>query len=577
VLRLGQAEQFVTPLLVREGLAEHPAAFHVYARQRLAGVLVAHDAADRPRGDAHVVERGPVDALPPIVARDFFGRAGHRVQPYRGDGGPFDAEVDDALAAGAGQLEAAVGGGGQDGGLPGQRPEPVLGERVADVLADRLNIVPEVVACGGGHARHRELGTDNRLAVRVEDAPADRHVLDQPEGQFLRRRADIHPIAAVALRDRHDLGGRPVRGALLQLRPGDGEPKAAVQPTRGLLGTSRPVGGGIRQVELGPGHGLALGVQHPAPHLDSPCRRRLWLCLRQRPVSLGLRLLGLALLGRRLVGRRGPVPHQSAGGSGDADGQQQDGRNLGFAGEHGLARSLNESSHLRRSHVGDHTLAGRHLHGGSEGRIDQRSGNLARRRVQRERGDEQPGSEFEAAPAQAGPQQLAATLQPALDGPFGPAEQAGGLLQRLFLQAAEHQGGPVLLRQVLQLFKQQAPHFTQTQVEHRIRGRHGDSPILEDLPAGRVSFGAHRQAVGHPIQPTAHSLPPVDRAGLLREDQEGGLEGILGVVQIAQDAPAHTQYHRPVPFQQRREGVPVPVPGEPLQELVVRLLAVLAG
>src|SRR5205807_3562727 len=101
----------------------------------------------------------------------------------------------------------------------------------------------------------------------------------------------------------------------------------------------------------------------------------------------------------------------------------------------------------------------------------QRRGDLGRRRAQREGGGGQPGGQFQAAPAQRAPQQLAAALQPPLDAVPGPAEQAGGLVQRLLFQAAEDQGGPVLLRQAVEFLQQHGPHLAQAQVERRVRRR----------------------------------------------------------------------------------------------------------
>ena len=39
-----------------------------------------------------------------------------------------------------------------------------------------------------------------------------------------------------------------------------------------------------------------------------------------------------------------------------------------------------------------------------------------------------------------------------------------------------------------------------------------------------------------------------------REDQKSGLEGVLGLMRIAQDDEADAQYHRAMPGDQRGEG-----------------------
>ena len=63
--------------------------------------------------------------------------------------------------------------------------------------------------------------------------------------------------------------------------------------------------------------------------------------------------------------------------------------------------------------------------------------------------------------------------------------------------------------------------------------------------------------------------PAPDRAGLLDQDEEGGLEGVLGVVGVAQDAPADGQDHRPVPRHQRLEGRRIALGEEAVEELRV--------
>ena len=52
--------------------------------------------------------------------------------------------------------------------------------------------------------------------------------------------------------------------------------------------------------------------------------------------------------------------------------------------------------------------------------------------------------------------------------------------------------------------------------------------------------------------PTASRLP--DRARLAHQNQERGLEGVVGVVRVAQELPADAQDHRPVAVHQRGEG-----------------------
>ena len=71
------------------------------------------------------------------------------------------------------------------------------------------------------------------------------------------------------------------------------------------------------------------------------------------------------------------------------------------------------------------------------------------------------------------------------------------------------------------------------------------------------------------IQPAGQSVSPSDRPGPLHHHQEGGLEGILGVIGIAEDAAADAQHHRPVPRHQRLEGAGISLFDEAVKELRV--------
>ena len=69
------------------------------------------------------------------------------------------------------------------------------------------------------------------------------------------------------------------------------------------------------------------------------------------------------------------------------------------------------------------------------------------------------------------------------------------------------------------------------------------------------------------MQPAAELALRPGRAGLPGQDEEGRLEGVLGVVRIAEDAPADGQDHRPVSRDQGREGRLVAPGGEAGEQL----------
>ena len=89
---------------------------------------------------------------------------------------------------------------------------------------------------------------------------------------------------------------------------------------------------------------------------------------------------------------------------------------------------------------------------------------------------------------------------------------------------------------------------------------------------GRADAGLLGRAHGDAVEPARDLLPAHDRGRLPGQDQEGRLEGVLGLVRIAQDAAADAQHHRPVPLHQLGEcllGRLVPTREESLEQLLV--------
>jgi hypothetical protein len=76
-------------------------------------------------------------------------------------------------------------------------------------------------------------------------------------------------------------------------------------------------------------------------------------------------------------------------------------------------------------------------------------------------------------------------------------------------------------------------------------------------------------ADGDAVEPVAQQCPAGDAARLSRQDEEGGLEGVFGVLRDIERSPAHGQDHGPMSLHQRGEGRLIPSGGEPLEELSV--------
>ena len=80
----------------------------------------------------------------------------------------------------------------------------------------------------------------------------------------------------------------------------------------------------------------------------------------------------------------------------------------------------------------------------------------------------------------------------------------------------------------------------------------------------------HGRLVRHAVEPVAEHLPWHDRSRLAGEDEEGRLEGVLGVVVVPEDPAADAPDHRAVAMDDRLEDGLLPPCHEAIQELPVR-------
>ena len=119
------------------------------------------------------------------------------------------------------------------------------------------------------------------------------------------------------------------------------------------------------------------------------------------------------------------------------------------------------------------------------------------------------------------------------------------------------------------------------QVEPGLRGSVGrgderDLTLVVPAAGGRGP-GTPGEAVGDGVKPARQGPAPVQRRGLAGEDEEGGLEGVLGVLLLAQHPPAHAQHQRPVAPHQLRKRLAVPVVCVPFEEPAIPRLRALSG
>ncbi len=154
-------------------------------------------------------------------------------------------------------------------------------------------------------------------------------------------------------------------------------------------------------------------------------------------------------------------------------------------------------------------------------------------------------------PGEAFLDQAAHVLQARGDGAFGTAEQLGGLLAGFVFEIAEDQRSTVFFREPADfLIEKSQP------LGFGLGALAGHVLQLHLSAAAAFCHGVRFQGgtIGHAVEPGADALARHDRVPLADEDEEGGLEGIVGVVDIAEHAPADAQDHGAVNADQGAEG-----------------------
>ena len=183
---------------------------------------------------------------------------------------------------------------------------------------------------------------------------------------------------------------------------------------------------------------------------------------------------------------------------------------------------------------------------------------------------QRPDRERRVGPRQPAREQRPGPRQPARDRADGPAKLLGRLPVGLPLQLAEDDGHAVFLGQAGHLPIQPREQLVRPLVRDRLGFGHLPGRALPDPPLrpGRPRF--HGRLECHPVEPVAELLPRQDRRRLACQDEEGGLEGVLGVVVIPEDTATDAPDERPVSLDDRLEGRGLTPFHEPIQQLPVR-------
>jgi hypothetical protein len=167
------------------------------------------------------------------------------------------------------------------------------------------------------------------------------------------------------------------------------------------------------------------------------------------------------------------------------------------------------------------------------------------------------------------PEQLSTAREPPGDGALGPAELPTGPVLTLTLDVAEHQRRPIFLGQAGNLLIQDGPDLLPGRLVDGMRAGHGRKSPFSVAPDGCLGPGPHGDPLGHRVQPGPQRPAPVEGCRFARQHDKGGLEAVLGQVQVAEDTLADAQHHRTVPLDEDGERVRVRTGGEPAEQVAV--------
>ncbi len=155
---------------------------------------------------------------------------------------------------------------------------------------------------------------------------------------------------------------------------------------------------------------------------------------------------------------------------------------------------------------------------------------------------------------------LAGAGQAAAERPGRASEAAGRFVERQALEVAEDDRRAEGIRQAVDLAVQSLGLVA---VDQGLFGRRGSRleggvghgvPLFVLMLAGDAGPGLGAVRSAHAIQPGGEPVGVAEGVGLAGQDEEGGLEGVLGEVAVGEELPAEAQDHRAVPGHQRGEG-----------------------
>src|SRR5262249_10602684 len=124
----------------------------------------------------------------------------------------------------------------------------------------------------------------------------------------------------------------------------------------------------------------------------------------------------------------------------------------------------------------------------------------------------------------------------------------------LVLQAAEQEWLPEFVRKALNFFIEHELDFAPGRLPRWVRWLHGLGPSFVLAPPLSSPPRVGSDPLGDPMQPAGQRTLLLDPQTAPGEQDERSLKSVLGILVLAQDAPAGGQNQRPMAMHQGGEG-----------------------
>ena len=151
----------------------------------------------------------------------------------------------------------------------------------------------------------------------------------------------------------------------------------------------------------------------------------------------------------------------------------------------------------------------------------------------------------------------------------------GRLVPRLAFQVTQYERRPVFVGKTLDFLIEEHAQLTPGGLHPRIINAARERLPLQEFTPGDPVSEAEGNAVGDTVQPTGQRIRFANSGRLADEDEERGLERVIDIGRLPQQALANAAHHRPVLLHESGKSILVALRDEFREQHAIALLAVL--